>query len=161
MLANPEKFQAMIIQRMFRNPTETNEFHIKDNDITPEPVVKRIGVLLDNMLTFNEYISHVCCNASCQINILRRIGYFSEETTRLLIYKCFIKSHFGYCSLVCYNCGIGNSKKLEKIQLHALEFVYDDTSLDYEILLQKANHRTLSFNENINYPMTFSTLCMI
>ncbi len=48
MPAKPDKFQAIIIQRNFRNPTETNEFHIRDTGITPEPVVKLLGVLLDN-----------------------------------------------------------------------------------------------------------------
>ncbi len=93
----------------------------------------------------NEYISQVCCKASGQLNVLRRIGSFFEEATRLLIYKCFIKSHFDYCSLVRYNCGIGNSKKLERIQGGALRFVYGGTSSDYEILLQKANTSTLEF----------------
>ncbi len=91
MLANLDKCQAMIIQRNFQNPTETNEFHIRDTDITPEPVVKRLGVLLDNKLSFNEHISQVCCKSSHQLNVLRRIGSFCEEATRLLIFKCFIK----------------------------------------------------------------------
>ncbi len=34
MLCNPDKFKAMIIHRNVRNPTETNEFHIRDTDIT-------------------------------------------------------------------------------------------------------------------------------
>ncbi len=87
----------------------------------------------------------MCCKAGCQLNVLRRIGSFIEEATRLLIYKCSIKSHFDYCSLVWYNCGIGNSKKLERIQEHALRFVIDDTSSDYEIPLHKTNTSTLEF----------------
>ncbi len=104
-----------------------------------------LGVLLDNKLSFNDCISQVCCKACHQLNVLWRIGSFFEEATRLLIYKCFIKSHFDYCSLVLYHCGIGNSRKLERIQEHALRFVYDDTSSDYEILLQTANISTLEF----------------
>ncbi len=51
MLASPGTFQAMIIQRNFRNPKETNGFHIRG--ITPEPVIKLLGVLLDNKSSFN------------------------------------------------------------------------------------------------------------
>ncbi len=140
MLASPDQFQAMIIERIFWNPTETNEFHIRDTGITPEPVVKRLGVLFDNKLSFNDHISQVCCKASHQLNVLRRIGFFFEEATKLLIYNCFIKSHFDYCSLVWYQCGIENSKKLERIQERALRFVYDDTSLNYEITFTKGKH---------------------
>ncbi len=86
MLANPDKFQAMIIQRNFLNLTETNEFHNRDTDITPEPVVKLLGVLLDNKLRFNEHISQVCCKASHQLIALRRIWSFFGEATRLLIH---------------------------------------------------------------------------
>ncbi len=49
MLANPDKFQALILERNFRNPTETIELHIRDNGIIPEPEVKLFGFLLDNM----------------------------------------------------------------------------------------------------------------
>ncbi len=51
-----------------------------------------------------------------------------EEAIRLFIYKCFIKNHFDYCSLVWYQSGIANSKILKRIQEHALTFVYDDTT---------------------------------
>ncbi len=34
---------------------------------------------------------------------------------------------------------------MERIQQHVLRFVYDDTSSDYGILLQKANMSTLKF----------------
>ncbi len=67
MLADPDTFQVMIIQRHFRNPTETNEFHIRDTNITPESVEKLLGFLLDNKLSFNEHISQVCCKASHQL----------------------------------------------------------------------------------------------
>ncbi len=99
MLANSDKFQAMIIQRNFRNPKETNEFHIRDTDITPEPVVKLLSVLLDNKLSFNDHISQLYCKASHLLNVLRQIGSFFEEATKLLIYKCFIKSLFDNCSV--------------------------------------------------------------
>ncbi len=135
MLANPDKFQAIIIQRNFRNQKITNEFQIRDIDITPEPVVKPLGILLDNKLSFNEYISQVCCKDSHQLIVFSRIGYLYEEATRLLIYKCFIMGHFDYCFLVYYHCGIGNSKKLERIQERALRIVYDDTSSSIHIVL--------------------------
>ncbi len=89
--------------------------------------------------------SKVYCKASWQLNVLRRIGSFFQEATALLRNMCFIKSHFDYCSLVWYHCGMGNSKKLERIQEPALRIVYDDTSSDYEILLQKAITGTLDF----------------
>ncbi len=108
MFAKPDKFQEMIMQRNFRNPTETNDFHIRDIDITPEPVVKVLSVLVDNKLSFNEHISQVSCKASHQLNVFRGICFFVKEATRLLIYKCFIKIHFDYCSLVWYHCGIRN-----------------------------------------------------
>ncbi len=114
-LANRYKFQIKVIQRNFWNPIEeTDEFHIRDTDTTPEHMVKRLGVLLDNKLSFIEHISQVCCKASHQLNILRRIRSFFEEPTRLLIYKCFIKSHFYYCSFVWYHCGIGIFKMLRR-----------------------------------------------
>ncbi len=62
--------------------------------------LKLLAVLLDNKLSYNEHIIQVYCKASRELNVLIRIGSFFEEATRLLIYKCFIKSHFEYCSFV-------------------------------------------------------------
>ncbi len=66
-------------------------------------------------------------------NVLRRIWSFFYEATRLFIKSGFFMSHVDYCSLVWYHCDIEKSKKLERIQEHALRFVYNDTSSGYQI----------------------------
>ncbi len=53
--------------------------------MSPEPVVKLLGLLLDNQLSFNDHIRQVSCKAIRQLNVLRRIGSFFKEATRLLI----------------------------------------------------------------------------
>ncbi len=80
----------MIIRGNFRNPTETNDFHIRDTDITPE---HHINLLLKKKLSFNEHISQVCCKASHQFIVLRRIGSFFGEATKLLISYDVVKPH--------------------------------------------------------------------
>ncbi len=84
MLANPNKIQAMIIQRNFRNPTETNKVHIRDTDITPEPVVNLLGVPLDIKLSFNDHISQLYCKASHLLNVHKRIWSIFEETYQII-----------------------------------------------------------------------------
>ena len=45
-------------------------------------------------------------------------------------------SNFSYCPLTF--CGEQNTKKIEKIQEHALRFIYDDYKNSYEFLLEKS-----------------------
>ena len=59
---------------------------------------------------------------------------------KLTNYYSFILSNFNYCSLVWHFCGESNTKKLEKIQVRALRFIYNDSdcSYMYEHLLEKS-----------------------
>ena len=120
MEANPSKFEPMI-----SNETGTTQFTIDDCTINGEPVVKPLGVFLDNKLDFSQQISNICKKACRQLNCLKRLAKYLDENSRLLLYKSFIIAHFNYCPAVWHACGKVNTMKLEKIQYRALKFVYN------------------------------------
>ena len=60
-----------------------------------------------------------------------------------MLYKSFILCNFNYCPAVWHQCGITNTRRLEKVQYRALKFVYRDFDATYEELLAKANLPTL------------------
>ena len=101
---------------------------------------------MDNKLNFSEHISNITRSATRQLNCLKRLGHFLDQNTRLLLYKSFVLSNFNYCPAVWHFCGALNALKLEKIQLRALRFVYDEYNMDYESLLQKANLPSLELS---------------
>ena len=61
----------------------------------------------------------------------------------MAIFRSFITSNFGYCSLVWHACSTKNTQKLEKLQLRALRFVYHDYASTYDELLERARRPSL------------------
>ena len=78
------------------------------------------------------------CDASCQLNVLKRIGGHLCKLGKLNVYYSFIMSNFNYCPLTLHFCGEKNTKKIEKIQERALRFIYRDYDSSYESLLMKS-----------------------
>ena len=72
MKANPSKFQAILF-KCRKNEEVFLNLDISDELIKPVSLVKRLGVLIDDNLSFNEHVSKLCVKAARQTNALRRI----------------------------------------------------------------------------------------
>ena len=58
--------------------------------------------------------------------------------------------HFKWQSIVWHFCGVGNTKKMEKIQERGLRFVYGDYTSDYDSLLCKSKMPSLKLGRERN-----------
>ena len=141
MEANASKFQVMIANEL--HPTD---IAIQDISICSEPHVKLLGVYLDNKLNFTQHVYHITKSACRQLNCLKRIAHMLDQRTKLILYKSFVLSNFNYCPAVWHACGAVNTRKLEKVQLRALRFVFSDYTSDYSTLLNTANLPTLEIS---------------
>ena len=70
-----------------------------------------------------------------------------DLNSRLGIYNVFISSQFKYCPLIRHFCGKNLSDKLEKLQIRALRFVYQDLNSKTEDLIAKSHHSSLQPKE--------------
>ena len=143
MEANPCKFQGIILKNK-----DATTFSIAGKSIETEDTVTLLGVLLDKDLNFNEQIKMLCRKAAAQLAVLQRLSGYLDFNSRMAIFRCFIMSHFNYCSLVWHFCGSTNAAKLERLQFRALKFVYQDWNSTYLELLEKANLPTLELARN-------------
>ena len=57
------------------------------------------------------------------MNILRKLKYRLSCTNLDKLYLVYIRPHFEYACELWDNCGIGNSQKLEQLQLEAARIV--------------------------------------
>jgi hypothetical protein len=143
MKANQQTFQVMLS----KNPNDENVLNLaSDVTLNCENHVKLLGVTLDQNLKFNEHISMLCARAGRQINVLCRFKRILSTPTKLLMYKTFIHCHFNYCPLVWHACGQSNTKRLERLQLRALRFVFNDAESSYESLLERADMPSLELS---------------
>ena len=61
---------------------------------------KRLGVLIDSDLKFDEYVLSQCKKACKKLTAFIRMSKFMTFAQRKNIMKAFIESQFGYCPLV-------------------------------------------------------------
>ena len=73
---------------------------IHHENISRERVVKFLGVLVDENLTFKEHIDHVCRKLSIGISYLYRGKNILNSDQLKLIYNALLLPHIQYCSLV-------------------------------------------------------------
>ena len=143
MVANPEKFQAIVIDPKTRNTSDTPyTFVFRDITISTKSEVTILGVHVDNKLNFNSHIKMICTKAARQLNVLKRFNRLLDFNSRLAVFNSFILSNFNYCPLVWHFCGEANTRKLEKLHHRALCFVYKSND-SYENLLARADRCTL------------------
>ena len=67
MIINPDKFQAIILDKKKSNLTNI-PLTIDNQTIKPVPSVELLGIHLDDKLNFNLYISNICRSAANQLN---------------------------------------------------------------------------------------------
>ena len=139
--ANPDKFQLIAMNR--KGTIDLSVF-ISGNIISSSNSMKVLGVDLDTKLSFNKHVSNICGKASAQINVLKRLSRYLNESSRIQIYKSFISANFTYCPAAWIFCGHKNSNKLERLQERALRFVFSDSKSSYKDLLLRGNFLSLS-----------------
>ena len=140
MIINPDKFQAIILDKKKSNLTNI-PLTVDNQTIKSVPSVELLGIHLDDKLNFNLHISNICRSAANQLNALIRLkNYLSFNAKRVLI-NSYIISNFNYCPLVItVLCPLSSKSlnKIESLQKRALQFLYNDYSISYEGLLEKA-----------------------
>ena len=145
MIINPDKFQAIILDKKKSNLTNI-PLTIDNQTIKSVPSVELLGVHLDDKLNFNLHISNICRSAANQLNALIRLkSYLSFNAKRVLI-NSYIISNFNYCPLVWIFSTAKSLNKIESLQKKALRLLYDDYSISYEDLLEKAGKVKTSVN---------------
>ena len=141
MLANPDKFQAIVLSR--RPEPSIASFKIDDVTICPAREVKMLGFIVDDRLNFRQHVSQMCTRAGRQVNALRRLSSFLSIENKLAIYKAFIQANFSFGPYVYHFTGRCEARMMEKVNERALRVVYDDFTSSYSDLLNQNNQISL------------------
>ena len=137
MIANPEKFHALLLRKNQTN-TSGEQININGKIIKSEETVKFLGVTLDYRLDFDPHISNLCKKAATQLNVLKRLKTFIGFQEKKILVQSFVYSNFDYCPLVWYFSSSKSLQKIEKLQERALRFLYNDHTSSYDDLLSRS-----------------------
>ena len=89
MIANPEKFHAILIRKDQTNTSGENLI-INGELIKSEETVKLLGIYLDYKLNFEKHISEICSKAASQLNVLKRLENFVAFVEKKILVQSFI-----------------------------------------------------------------------
>ena len=121
MIANPEKFHALLIRKDQTNARGEN-FNIHGKMIKSEETVKLLGIQLDYKLNFEQHISELCRKVASQLDVLKRLKQFIGFSERKILVQSFKFSNFDYCPLVWYFSSAMALQKLKRFKNVPLDF---------------------------------------
>ena len=146
MIANPDKFKAIILSKVKLN-TNNITFNFKGQNISTKEEIDLLGITIDNKLTFETHISRLCRKAAGQLNALKQLSYYIPVGTCKILVEAFIFSNFNYFPVVWYFSTAKQMNKIERIQERALRFINNDSHSDYLTLLSKNKHVTMEVKQ--------------
>ena len=114
MIANPEKFKAIVLTK-HDEQTVGSEFNFSGITIYSSAEVDLLGVKLDTKLSFESHISKMCKKAAGKLKALKRLqGSVISYNTRKALAESFILSNFNHCPLVWYFSTQNQLQMMEK-----------------------------------------------
>ena len=144
MIINPDKFQAIILDKKKSNLTNI-PLTIDNQTIKSVPSVELLGVHLDDKLNFNLHISNICRSAANQLNALIRLKSYLNFNAKRVLINSYIIPNFIYCPLIWIFSTAKSLNKIESLEIErALRFLYNDYSIPYEGLLEKTRKVKMS-----------------
>ena len=150
---NDEKTEAMLVgSRQAINLTDAESIQIGGKNILLNPHVKNLGVFLDNTLSMEQHISHLCRSAYLamrQIASIRR--YLTEKNTVQLVCS-FVLSRLDYCNATLAGLPATHIARLQRIQNNAARLVLQKSKRQHVTPLLKQLH-WLPIQTRIDYKL--------
>ena len=139
---NIKKTKCLVISRK-RSPPKP-KIRVHGDLIDQVASFKYLGVLIDEKLSWNLQISHVCCKAKRLLGYLYRSFKLADRRCLSHLYKSLVLPILDYCSCVWDPHLSGNVNKLEKVQTFAARLVTGKWSEGSEKLREELSWPLLS-----------------
>ena len=100
---------------------------ISGEPIQQKPVVKYLGVYIDNKLKWKDHIKAVASNVTRATAMIRYTKKFIPKHTLKMLYQRLVEPHFRYCCSVWGTCGVTSRCTLEKLQNRVIRSITDSS----------------------------------
>ena len=135
----------MLIYTHFSIPCFAAEYTLDGYTLEHVFEEKDLGVVVDSELTFMEHIETKVQKANSILGMIRRSFTFLDIVTMVTLFTAFVRPHLEYAHAVWSPSSLDLIKKIEKIQMRALDLVPELQSFDYPEQLRRAQLPTLSY----------------
>ena len=125
--------------RSERSLYHNTEITINNSNVSAVPLIKILGVNMDEHMKFKEHVSSMALKAGRQINALQCFHKCLDFLSRMAIYKSLILANFNYCPPVWVFVNKADFDLLERVKKRALRFIHNDFVSDKRLLLEHSN----------------------
>ena len=118
------------------NLTKINEMSLPDiiinnKAIKRESIVKNLGVLIDENMSWEAEISKLISNGYAKLRQAYRFKNFLSTASKKLIVQSYILSNFNYSGILLQNIYNYQSEKLQKFQNNCVRFILNLRKFDH------------------------------
>jgi len=109
-----------------RTVDKSHTYNITDSDVTlinRVNIIKDLGILTDEKLTFRDHIHDKINTAYMMLGLIKWNFKYLTVSTFVLLYKNMVRSHLDYCSSVWSPYRKGDIEALEKVQKKATKIL--------------------------------------
>ncbi len=109
-------------------PTLQQDFSIRlgTSIITPSTLVRNLGVIFDDQLTFKEHIAKTARSCRFALHNIRKIRPFLTEHAAQLLVQALVVSRLDYCNALLAGLPSNTIKPLQMIQNAAARLVFNE-----------------------------------
>ena len=127
------------IQTKLSQAINEPRLHIGCEKIKRVQSTKTLGVIVDECVTWDNYIEQVLSKASKGIGLLRRSKDLVNTNSLQTMYKALVISYFDYCALVWGNCSKKKNYKINQknIKIKQVELSQVIVMTRHQIVLEK------------------------
>ena len=86
-------------------------------------VVKYLGLVVDDALTWSQHIDYISIKIARGVGILKRTRSFLPKQSLLTLYQSMIEPYFRYCNIVWEQCNETLLDKLQTLQNRAARVI--------------------------------------
>jgi ribonuclease P/MRP protein subunit RPP40 len=127
MVINGNKSSCMLCGTKRKLSKMDSEFSINVNDMVIQntPHDKLLGIYIDQHLTWERQIDHVCSIITSRITLLQRIKKYLTMSSRKAFYNGYILPIIDYCCTVWGSCSKVNLDRILCLQKRAARIIMD------------------------------------
>lgn len=123
---NVAKTKAMIFSTKYKcNNIDLNAINlsIANENIQFVTEIKYLGVILDNILSFNRHFEYISNKISKKLYFLSRISNELSLESRITVYTSVVRPHFEYCASILYMFNLNKLSQLQKLQNRGMRII--------------------------------------
>jgi len=135
LFANPKKCQAILIGSSKAlskvDFASLPKLTICGSEIIWQPVVKNLGLFMDQHLRWDAHVSHVCRIVYFKFRSLNRFKKFLSPKVKLRIVKTLILPIIDYCNVVYTSISVNLQARINRLINSCVRFVVGKSKFDH------------------------------